>query len=86
MTEQQIIDLGFNRIDVPTEVSGDNPYYFYEYVFGDTEFTLLSPADTDVINNQWYVEPFDYQGLIIYDYDLLVQFMETLHSIVHANK
>ena len=86
MTEQQIIDLGFFKVEVPPDVSGSDYYYFYEYEFGDTGFTLVSPADTDIKNNDWYVEPFEYPGLRIFDYDLLVHFMETVNTIMIANK
>jgi len=85
MTEQQIIDLGFFKIEIPPEESGDEYYYFYEYEFGNTGLCLVTPAH-DNVDNDWWVEPFNYEGLRIHDYDLLVQLMETVNTILIANK
>ena len=60
MKEQDLISLGFKRTDVSKEESDDEAFYYYDLDFGvERGISLISPADTEVIDNKWYVELFE---------------------------
>lgn len=60
MKEQDLISLGFKRTYVSEEESGDEAFHYYDLDFGvERSISLISPANTDVINNKWYVEVFE---------------------------
>jgi len=60
MKEEDLISLGFKRIDVSKEESGDEAFYYYDLDFGVERFiSLISSASTEVIDNKWYVEVFE---------------------------
>ena len=55
MTEQELIDLGFKKIVVKDEESG-NGYDYYYYVVDIIEgLSLTSIADDEVEDSAWYV-------------------------------
>jgi len=55
MTEEELIEEGFERIDVPIEESGDEEdYYYYRYSLG-SGFSLYSSENTDSPKNKWSV-------------------------------
>ena len=66
MKEEDLISLGFNRTDVSAEESGDEAFYYYDIEFGDQRgISLISPANTEVIDNKWFVELFEDNSLRI---------------------
>jgi hypothetical protein len=53
--EHELIEEGFERVDVLTEESGnENDYYHYQLSLND-DFTLISDASDEINNNQWNV-------------------------------
>lgn len=55
MTEEELIEEGFERIDVPIEESGnEEDYYYYRYSLGSS-FSLYSSENTDSPKNKWSV-------------------------------
>lgn len=59
MTEQELIEEGFERIDVLTEESGDkNDYYYYSLEL-NKEFVLISDESDEITNNQWTVHCYE---------------------------
>jgi hypothetical protein len=56
MTEEELIEEGFERIDVPMEESGDEEdYYYYRYAFG-RGFSMISTENTESSKkNKWSV-------------------------------
>ena len=57
MKEKELIALGFDRIDVTAEESGEeNDWYYYEINFGDGHLGLMSSSNDEVENDEWYVE------------------------------
>jgi len=58
MTEQELIKAGFERVDVSSEESGDEEFYYYTYHFGNGTFSLISPANNEV-DDEWCVEIFE---------------------------
>ena len=60
MKEQDLKDLGFKINYVSEQESGDEAFHYYTLEFGD-QLSLISPANTEVDKNNWYVEFFDFQ-------------------------
>ena len=56
MREEELIEEGFHRIDVPMEESGDEEdYYYYRYAFG-RGFDMISTENTESSKkNKWSV-------------------------------
>ena len=60
MKEQDLISLGFNRTDISKEESGDEAFHYYDLDFGaERGISLISSANTEVIDDKWYVEVFE---------------------------
>ena len=58
MTEKDLINLDFTRVDETAENSGaPKDWHYYTYDVGN--FTLISPASDEVENDEWYVEVFE---------------------------
>jgi len=54
MTQKELIELGFEREDVSAEESGNKPYYYYSYSLNQF-ITLITQANDEVIDDNWYV-------------------------------
>jgi hypothetical protein len=55
MTEEELIEEGFTRIDILIEESGDkNDYHYYIFSLG-SGFSLYSSENTDSPGNKWRV-------------------------------
>lgn len=62
MIEQDLIDLGFKRTDIPAEESGANAFYYYvlDPVPGFGLISCASDEKTLVTGHyRWYVEIFE---------------------------
>ena len=81
MKEQDLIDLGFERIDISEEQSGDEAYHYYVYAFTE-ELHLISCADDEVPDKGWFVQFFDYDNIDFFDKDDV----QTLIQIINRNK
>ena len=58
MTEKDLINLDFTRVDETAENSGaPNDFHYYTYDVGS--FSLISPSSDEVENDEWYVEVFE---------------------------
>ena len=58
MTEADLLQLDFTRINETAENSGaPNDWYYYTYDVGS--FCLISPSSDEVKNDEWYVEIFE---------------------------
>ncbi len=76
ITEEHLINLGFNRTDVPEEESGSDAYYYFTYDVG--AFSLItSEGGSKSIS----VEIFDYDEFKIRDYETLVELINILNKI-----
>ena len=58
MTEQDLIDLGFERTDVSEVESGGDTFHYYTLDFSKG-FSLITPANTDIKRDDWHVEVFE---------------------------
>jgi hypothetical protein len=54
MTESNIKKLGFKRVDVSAEESGDYSYYYYGYKIGHID--LISNSNDNIQDDKWIVE------------------------------
>ena len=81
MKEQDLIDLGFERTDIPADESGDEAFYYYRYEI-TYKLCLISSCSDEVKENGWYVELFDYEDIEIRN----LKDLKTLIGIVERNK
>jgi hypothetical protein len=76
ITEEHLINLGFNRTDVSIEESGSDAYYYFTYDLG--AFSLISSEGG---SKSISVEIFDYNEFEIRDYETLVELINILNKI-----
>ena len=58
MKEQDLIELGFEKVEVYKEESGmDNDYYFYAHT--QTGIDFFSSADYEANSDDWWVSMFE---------------------------
>lgn len=84
MKEQDLIDLGFERVDVSPEETGDeNGFHYYTYDFSDSRgLSLISNSNDEAEKvEQWSVEIFDYDNITFTDVEQLLEFI----SIIKQN-
>lgn len=63
MTEQELIDLGFERVEVTPEQSGEEfGYHYYTMDIGTdfAKFCLISGSSDETDPDGWFVEIFQY--------------------------
>ena len=61
ITEQDLIEFGFKRIDETAESSGfDKDWYYYTWDLKD--FCLITDSSDKAETEGWKVQIFDYQG------------------------
>ena len=83
MKEQDLIELGFKRTDVSAEESGDEAFHYYDIDFGDQRgISLISPANTDVIDNKWFVEVFEDTSIRIDTIEDLKELINILNRVI----
>ncbi len=58
MTEQDLLDLDFTRVDETAKSSG-MPYNWHYYTYDIASFSLITPASDEVKDGEWYVEVFE---------------------------
>ena len=84
MKEELLIKLGFERIAVGIEESGDNAFYYYVIEFGENKgISLISPSNDEVKDGEWYVELFEDESIKIDNEDDLDDFIEIVKGILN---
>ena len=73
MKEQDLIDLGFKRIE---DFDGDETFYYYDLDLVEG-FSLIS-NDSDNAENGWYVEFFDVDRIRFADKENLEEFINVV--------
>ena len=66
MTEQQVVSLGFYKVEVSADQSGSDDYYYYCIDIGTVE---LITTESDRADNEWCVYIFDYPDIEISSHD-----------------
>ena len=59
MKEEELIQLGFERVDVSAKESGDKAFYYFTYDIGNGTISLITQSNDEVKDNNWHVEVFD---------------------------
>lgn len=81
MTEQELIDLGFERVDILDEESQNGyDYYFYQKEICD-QIALHSTDNTDVKNDSWELNCFEIPAICIKTKEHFLQFLEIMDLI-----
>jgi len=66
MTEQEIIELGFEQNYIPKEESGcKDDYWYYTYDIGD--MCLITSASDESGKKMWTITFFDYNDVVFKD-------------------
>ncbi len=78
MTEQELIEEGFERVEVPTLESGDDTAYYYYKLDLNPHFTLISNANDEVYNKAWKVTCFEI--------DVIIKDIVDLQTLIALNK
>ena len=63
MKEKELVALGFERVDVSAEESGDTAFHYYIYDFGNRTFSLISNANDEAVDDKWYIEVFEDESI-----------------------
>ena len=81
MKEEQLISLGFERTDVSKEESGDKAFHYYTLDFGLSRgISLITPANTDVLEGEWTVEIFEDDSICFFDYQDVSDFIRIVEK------
>lgn len=78
MKEQDIVDLGFKRVDVTAEESGDDAFYYYTYDLGNGALNLISNANNEIIDGRWSIEIFEDETIQFWDVSDLTKFIDVI--------
>ena len=82
MTEQDLIELKFNRNDITVEESGcQDDWYYYTYDFGNN-LTLISCDNEEAQTKGWYIEVFEVDTIRFYT----AEDVKNLIDIINKNK
>ena len=87
MTEQELIKLDFERVDVSPEEAGDeNGFHYYTYDFSNNRgLSLISNSNDEAKEDeQWSVQIFDYDDISFTDAERLLDFINILKENIHA--
>ena len=57
--EEELVKLGFERVDVSEEESGDKPFHYYTYDIGNGTISLITQSNDEVEKDNWHVEVFE---------------------------
>ena len=78
MTEQELIEEGFERVEVLTVDSGDTSDYYYYKLDLNPSFTLISNANDEVYNKAWKVRCFEV--------DIVIKDIVDLQTLIALNR
>jgi len=83
MTEQHLIDLGFNKVEITNEES-QNGYDYYYYILNIFDNLSLISTDSDlvVLEDQWFVSNFEWPDEK-FKLQTVNQVQQFLHSVGH---
>jgi hypothetical protein len=78
MTEQDLIDAGFEKVHVSKEDSGDDEDYSYYLLEATDGITLVSDSPVENNGDSWSVHSFELDKVFIIEADRLVHFLNAL--------
>lgn len=81
MTEEELIDLGFDQVYISdAESQNGYDYYFYQKEICDN-IVLYSTDSDSVVDNNWALRCWDIPAIRIYSRDHYLQFLEMINTI-----
>ena len=86
MKEEELVQLGFERVNVPPEEAGDeNGFHYYTYDFSDSRgLSLISNSNDEAEKaGQWVVEIFDYDNILFTDKKMVLEFITIIEQNTH---
>ena len=76
MTERELILLGFKSEEIKEYDEDDTYYYILDIVDG---FSLITPTNEEIKNDEWFVEVFNTDPIIIFN---KINEIETFFNII----
>lgn len=81
MTEEELIDLGFEQVSVAdAESQNGYDYYFYQKEICDN-IVLYTTDSVDVVDNSWTIRCWDIPAIRIQAKEHYMQFVEMINNI-----
>lgn len=81
MTEKELIDLGFERVDILDDESQNGYNYYYYQKELCSGLVLYSTDNVDVVDDEWSLKSFEIPALHITDPGHYHQFLEIMNNI-----
>lgn len=81
MTEKELIDLGFDRVDILDDESQNGYDYYYYQKELCSGVVLHSTDNIDVKDDKWVLNSFEIPALNIIDKEHYNQFLEIMGNI-----
>ncbi len=81
MTEQELIDFGFEKVVITNEQSQNGYDYYYYQKELCTGLVLHSTDSIDMQNDDWTLKSFDIPALFITKSSHYLQFLEIMDNI-----
>ena len=78
--EEELIKLGFERIDVSEQESGDKPFHYYTYDIGNGTISLITQSNDEVENDNWHVEVFDDTSIRFETIEDITKFIQVIEK------
>jgi hypothetical protein len=85
--EKDLINLGFERINVSEQESGANSFYYYTLDFGENKVvSLISSSNDEVVDDNWDLLIFEDDSLVIKKLEDLISFITIMKKINSKEK
>jgi hypothetical protein len=82
MTEQDLINEGFDKVTISNDESQNGfDYYYYQKEVCES-IVLYSTDSVDVVDDNWKLRTFDVPAILISELGHYKQFMELISNIV----
>ena len=85
MKEQDLIDAGFTRNNVTKKESGNNKDFYYYVLDVLDGITLVSDSDIENNEDNWTVDCFEVDKILITEKEQLFNFIETMKLCTQVN-
>jgi hypothetical protein len=82
MTEQELIDLDFERVEITDDESQNGYDYYYYHKELCSGIVLHSTDNIDVRDNQWTLRAFEIPAVEIKTVDHYMQFLQVMNNII----
>jgi len=82
MSEQELVDLGFEKVEITDDDSQNGYDYYYYQKEMCSGLVLHSTDNVDVKDNQWILKSFEIPAVEIKSKDHYLQFLEVMKNII----